>query len=155
MDWQTQDRFSSSPKLFIQGVVVMKTTAAFLATVFATAAFSAAATNNGLNIYSESYNPSSNENTGPSKSRAEVVAELRQARAAGLIVEGSEQGPVFETPVASEKTREQVAAETREARRLGFLSYDEQGPRDATPAELEAIRVAGMSAVEGQSAQAE
>jgi hypothetical protein len=131
----------------------MKTTTVLLATAFSAVTFSATA-GNGLNVYSESYNPPSSENAGPSKTRAEVVAQLQQARAAGLIVDG-EQGPVMDAPVASDKTRAQVAAETREARRLGLLSYGEQGPREATAEEINAIRTAGLNAINGQSAQAE
>jgi hypothetical protein len=63
-----------------------------------------------------------------SKSRAEVVADLRAAQAAGQMPVG-ELG-VKPTVIKSEKTRAEVAADTRDAARRGLLSgYGELGPK--------------------------
>jgi hypothetical protein len=120
--------------------VVMKTVAVLLATTLSAVTFSAFADN------SDRYPLPVYDNAGPSKSRAAVVAELNEARASGQIVQNGEQGFVAQTP-PSTLTRAQVAAEAREANRLGLTSYGEQGPRNATPTKLEAIRVAGQNAV--------
>jgi len=82
-----------------------------------------------------------------SKSRAEVVADTKAARAAGeLPVFGDIGARVVDTP--SVLRREQVAAETREAARLGLLSYGELGPKQATPEQERLIEMAGMRALE-------
>jgi hypothetical protein len=81
------------------------------------------------------------------KSRAEVVADLKAAQVAGQLPVAGEVGVRF-VDVPSTKSRAQVVAETQEAQRLGLLTYGEAGPRDATPAEEQQIRMAGMRAVE-------
>jgi len=83
-----------------------------------------------------------------SKSRAEVKADVQDARAKGELPRFGELGAqVVATP--STKSRAQVAAETREAARLGLLSrYGEQEPRVATPEQERLIRLAGERAVQ-------
>lgn len=49
------------------------------------------------------------------------------------------------------KTRAQVRAEAIEALRLGLVSHGDFTARDATPAELELIRLAGLRAREAES----
>jgi hypothetical protein len=86
------------------------------------------------------------------RSRAEVKADVKEARAKGELPRFGELGvqPV-ETP--SVKTRAQVAAETREAARLGLLGrYGEQEPKIATPEQERQIRLAGERAVHQTSA---
>jgi hypothetical protein len=81
-------------------------------------------------------------------SRADVKAQTAAARAAGLIASGEAS---YELPVAvasSGLTRVQVRAEAIEARRLGLIPHGEMGSRDATPAELESIRQAGLKALQ-------
>ena len=81
-----------------------------------------------------------------SKSRAEVVADLKVAQAAGELPIG-ELG-VKPQDIKSVKSRAQVAAETREAGRLGLLSrYGEQEPKRATPAQERQIELAGLRAI--------
>jgi hypothetical protein len=81
------------------------------------------------------------------KSRAEVVADLKAAQAAGQLPIPGELGVrVADEP--SIKSRAQVVAETLEAQRLGLLTYGEIGPRQATPAEERQIQMAGLRAVE-------
>jgi len=81
-------------------------------------------------------------------SRADVKAQAIAAREAGLIAKGEAS---YEMPVAvapSGLSRVQVLAETVEARRLGLIPHGELPARDATPAELESIRQAGLKAVQ-------
>ena len=81
------------------------------------------------------------------KTRAEVLAELKAAQAAGQTLAAGEVGFRFIDP-PSTKTRAQVAAETREAGRLGLLSWrGEAGPPLATPAQEEQIQHAGLRAL--------
>ena len=90
-----------------------------------------------------------------SKARAEVKGDLKEAQAMGELPVYGEIGvkPVIE--VASTKTRAQIAAETREAARLGLLSsYGEQGLKQATAAQEEQIKLAGLSAVAETTASA-
>jgi hypothetical protein len=80
------------------------------------------------------------------RSRAEVVAELKAAKAAGeLPVFGDIGVQVADEP--SFKPRAQVVAETLEAARLGLLSYGETGPKQATPAQERQIQMAGLRAL--------
>jgi len=80
------------------------------------------------------------------KSRAEVRSELAAAQRAGTFGYG-EASPA---PVAaSTVTRTQVLAETREAQRLGLLGASNEGEiRIATQAEEQAIRSAGLRAID-------
>jgi len=85
------------------------------------------------------------------KSRAEVVADLKRAQAAGeLLVPGEIGAKVAET--RSIKSRAQVLAETLEAKRLGLVTYGEAAPKQATPAQERQIELAGMRAAAGVTA---
>jgi hypothetical protein len=75
-----------------------------------------------------------------SKSRAEVVAELRSAGAPNVNTAWPTQAP------QSTLTRARVVAETREAQRLGLTDSGEV-LKLATPAQAEAINLAGERAV--------
>jgi hypothetical protein len=89
-----------------------------------------------------------------SKSRSEVVADLKVAQATGQLPIFGEVG-VQPLESKSTKTRAQVAAETREAAHLGLLSgYGELGPKQATVEQERQIKLAGLHAV-GQAAAAE
>lgn len=77
-------------------------------------------------------------------SRAEVAAEAVKAQASGQIAKG-EQTYVASVPSA-ELSRAQVVAEARAAQRLGLIAHGEMAERDATAAELETIRMAGVAA---------
>ena len=86
-----------------------------------------------------------------SKSRAEVVADLKSAEANSQLPVFGEIG-VKPVEIKSIKTRAQVAAETREAARLGLLSgYGELGPKQATAAQEQQIKLSGLHAI-GQAA---
>ena len=87
------------------------------------------------------------EHFASTKSRAEVVADLKQAQAAGQLPIPGELGVRF-ADAPSTKPRAQVVAETIEARRLGLISYGEVGPREATQAEEQRIHMAGIRALE-------
>ena len=81
-----------------------------------------------------------------SKSRADVKSELAAAQRTGTFGYAEASPEPF---AASTITRTQVLAETREAQRLGLLGEsNEAGVRIATPAEQEAIRSAGLRAIE-------
>lgn len=84
------------------------------------------------------------------KSRAEVIAELATARAAGQIHHGERaHEPVF--VAASTKTRAQVRAEMQEARRLGLMSVRGDTELQApTAQQVEQIRQAGLRAVQAE-----
>jgi hypothetical protein len=82
-----------------------------------------------------------------SKSRAEVVTDLRAAQAAGQLPIPGELGVRF-VDAPSIKPREQVVAETLEAARLGLLGYGELGLKQPTPAQERQIELAGMRALE-------
>lgn len=87
----------------------------------------------------------------PSKTRAEVVAETVAASQAGLIARNDDDmqriaGMGFQPS----KSRPQVVAETLEAKRLGLIVYGELPTPEATPAQLESIRLAGERALMGQ-----
>lgn len=78
-------------------------------------------------------------------SRAQVVAELRAAQAAGQLSSG-EIGVAF-TSEPSTKTRAQVVAETLEAARLGVLaSRGDIALVIATPVQERQIELAGLRA---------
>lgn len=85
------------------------------------------------------------------KSRAEVRAELLRAQQADGYTTTNEASP---TPMpASTLTRTQVLAELREAVHLGVVGTDNEGEfRIATPAEQQAIRLAGLRAIDPQMA---
>jgi Domain of unknown function (DUF4148) len=84
------------------------------------------------------------------KSRAEVKAELQSSqRRASDAAAFYGYGEASAAPVAASTiTRTQVQAETREAQRLGLIQSDEASVRIATPAQAEAIRLAGQRAIQ-------
>lgn len=88
-----------------------------------------------------------------SKTRAEVVADVKAARADGVLPVPGELG-VRPAEVASVKTRAQVAAETREAARLGLIVYGEAAPKTPTPEQQHQIELAGMRAAASATAAA-
>jgi hypothetical protein len=79
------------------------------------------------------------------RSRAEVQAEAAAANAAGATSRG-DRDPNPSDSFVSSKTRAEVRAEAIEALRLGLVSHGDLQPREATPAELELIRLAGLRA---------
>jgi len=92
------------------------------------------------------------DNFKPSKTRAEVVVETVAASQAGLIARNdADVQRIAGMGFQPYKSRTQVAAETLEARRLGLIAYGEMSMPEATPAQLESIRVAGQRALMGQS----
>jgi len=86
------------------------------------------------------------------QSRSDIRNELGAARSEGS-VSYREASPA---PVAaSTLTRRQVMAETKEAMRLGLVGTTNEGQlRIATPAEQEAIRQAGLRAIDNSIVQA-
>jgi hypothetical protein len=81
----------------------------------------------------------------PSRSRDEVRTEAAAAVAAGKALRGDREiEPV--ASFVSTKTRAQVRAEAIEALRLGLVSHGDFTEREATPAELELVRMAGLRA---------
>jgi hypothetical protein len=89
------------------------------------------------------------EPAGSTVSRAEVVAQTREAMAAGQIVNGERVSPQESAqPVTmiATKTRAQVAAEAREAMRLGLIANGEQPLPASTPEQEAMIAAAGLEA---------
>jgi len=87
-----------------------------------------------------------------SKSRAQVVAEFEQARAAGQLLAVEEIGLKPESWKSS-KTRAQVTAETLEAAHLGLLAnIGDDGPKPATAEQERQIALAGLRALEETAA---
>jgi len=82
---------------------------------------------------------------GATVSRAEVQSQAIAARNAGLIAHGEAQ-PDMPQAFASGVSRAQVRAEAIEARRLGLVAQGEMPAREATAAEAELIRLAGLKA---------
>lgn len=86
--------------------------------------------------------------SGTSKTRAQVMAELREAQGLGLT---NAEGDVFSDQSKHSgptKTRAQVVAETREAQRLGLLSIGEGDVPTASPEQEKLIADAGRKAAE-------
>lgn len=93
------------------------------------------------------------------RTRAEVIADLREAQRLGLmstvesefpkvgVVAGSEQAFSGDPGVVRTRTH----AETVEAGRLGILSFGEGDPPVATAVQEESIATAGRQAVEAQA----
>jgi hypothetical protein len=82
------------------------------------------------------------------QSRDDVRSEVAAAARAGTLIRGEASA----APVpSSTQSRAVVVAETREALRLGVVGANEAEIRTATPAQQEAIRLAGLRAVEGTS----
>lgn len=91
----------------------------------------------------QDFQPSSIVST---QSRADVMADTASAQRAGLSTSYGEASPA---PQASSTiTRAQVIAETREAERLGLLDRNDGYAPQATAAQLEQIRQAGLRAVQ-------
>lgn len=91
----------------------------------------------------QDFQPSSITST---KTRAEVRAELAGAVPQGLSTSYGEASPAPQP--RSTLSRIQVLAETREAQRLGLLDRHDGYAPEATPAQLEQIRQAGLQAVQ-------
>jgi len=88
----------------------------------------------------------------PAKTRAEVVAETAAAAQAGQIARNdADLQRLAGQGFRAVKSRAQVVAETAEARRLGLIPHGELPMPQATPAELDSIRLAGERALLGQS----
>ncbi|MGL4573433.1 MAG: DUF4148 domain-containing protein [Burkholderiaceae bacterium] len=121
----------------------MNTKSVLIAALAALAASTAMAESPERNV---PYSPSS------TVSRAEVAADAAKAQATGQIAKG-EQTFVASVPSA-EVSRAQVVAEARAAQRLGLIAHGEVAARDATAAELETIRMAGLAAAGVAVAQA-
>ncbi|MCW5635147.1 MAG: DUF4148 domain-containing protein [Rubrivivax sp.] len=86
------------------------------------------------------------------KSRAEVAAETIAASQAGLIARNDHDAQrIAGLGFQPGKARVQVVAETLEAKRLGLIVHGELPIPEATPAQLESIRVAGQRALMGAS----
>src|SRR3546814_10658658 len=66
-------------------------------------------------------------NSPEPKTRAEVVAELREARALGLISDGELDYPTLKSEPLNPKSRQEVLAELETAHEAGTLSYGEVG----------------------------
>jgi hypothetical protein len=82
-------------------------------------------------------------------SRAEVVAELREAQRHGSVSVGEADSNVVVAQPASIKTRAQVVAELREAQRLGLVNVGGEGDIPvATAAQEHLIVEAGVRALE-------
>ena len=81
------------------------------------------------------------------KTRAQVQAELAEARRQGLVVYGEADIPSEEAPMVVVKTRGQVNAELAEARRLGLVGYGEADVPVTTPEQERLISEAGRRAV--------
>src|SRR3546814_4744362 len=64
-------------------------------------------------------------NSPEPKTRAEVVAELREARALGLISDGELDYPTLKSEPLNSKSRQEVLAELETAHEAGTLSYGE------------------------------
>lgn len=79
------------------------------------------------------------------KSRAEVMAEAKEAQRLGLLTVGEED--VRFAAAESVKSRAEVSAEAREAQRLGLLTIGEEDVRIATAAQEQLIAAAGRRAV--------
>jgi len=79
-----------------------------------------------------------------SLTRAEVQAEVVQARASGLFTPGDR--TVIAEPTGLAKTRAQVVAETLQAIRLGALDRHEHNSFP-TPSQVQSIEMAGQQAL--------
>lgn len=65
---------------------------------------------------------------------------------AGSAMRNGEHAPYDWDKQVSERSRAEVQAEAVEAQRLGLISHSEYSTREATAAELELIRLAGLRA---------
>jgi hypothetical protein len=87
------------------------------------------------------------------RSRAEVRAELASVPRAGLSTSYGEASPT--QAAASMLTRAQVIAELRESQRLGLVGPNDGELHFASPAQQEAIRQAGLRAIDRSSVVAQ
>lgn len=84
-----------------------------------------------------------------STTRAQVVAELREAQRLGQISVGEEVWRLADWPSGPSKSRAQVVAELREAQRLGLVNVGGEGDvRVATAEQERLITFAGLRALE-------
>lgn len=91
------------------------------------------------------------DNFKPQTTRAEVVAQTRRAAEAGLIARNdADFQRIAAMGFQSTKSRAQVMAEAVEAGRLGLVVHGELPMPQATPAQLESIRLAGERALMSQ-----
>lgn len=91
------------------------------------------------------------DNFKPQMTRAEVVAQTRMAAEAGLIARNdADFQRIAAMGFQPTKSRAQVMAEAVEARRLGLVVHGELPMPEATPAQLESIRLAGERALMSQ-----
>lgn len=82
-------------------------------------------------------------------SRAEVNAATAQATRAGLMARNdADIERIAGLGFVSQKTRAQVQAETNEARRLGLMAFGEGAAPLPSAEQLEAIRIAGVRAMQ-------
>jgi Domain of unknown function (DUF4148) len=81
------------------------------------------------------------------KTRAEVTAEMEEAKRLGQFTVGDD-GPAAFANDGPGKSRAEVAAELEEAERLGLLHFGEGGPKVATPEQEQMIAAAGRRAAE-------
>jgi hypothetical protein len=84
---------------------------------------------------------------GPGRSRAEVIAEVMQARREGKLEFAENEFPSSVHSVSS-KSRAEVIAEWKEAQRLGLLQNGEGGSQFASVEQNEQIAAAGRRAAE-------
>jgi Domain of unknown function (DUF4148) len=114
------------------------------ATIVAMLVFASGAAFAGGGPYPEPAIPES----GTSKTRAQVMAELRDVQGLGLT---NNEGDVFSDQSKHSgptKTRAQVVAEMREAQRLGLLNFGEGDVPTASPEQEKLIADAGRRAAE-------
>jgi hypothetical protein len=118
----------------------MKTSYAVLS-VFAMSVAGAAFAGGGS--YPEPYLAES----GPGKSRAEVIAEVKEAQRLGLLSVGEGDYPVIAS-AASGRSRAEVVAEMAEAQRHGLLTIGEEDAKVATSEQEQWIAAAGRRVAE-------
>lgn len=89
------------------------------------------------------------------KTRAEVIAATQEAARRGLIPRNEADTQRLVTQgFKSTKSRAQVRAETLEAVRLGLVQHGEAGAPEATPQQVEQIRMAGLRAARSEQVAA-
>jgi hypothetical protein len=90
------------------------------------------------------------DNFVSTKTRAEVISETQDAARRGLILRNDADAErIAAIGYRSVLPRAQVRAETAMAVRLGLTRYGEGAAPQATPAQLEQIRAAGLRALQG------
>ena len=81
------------------------------------------------------------------KTRAEVIAEMEEAKRLGQFAVGDD-GPAALANPGPGRSRAEVVAELEEAQRLGLLTSGEDGVKFATPSDEQQIVKAGRRAAE-------